>query len=330
MRHWRFVICGLLLCAYPGLTFSAPGEAHVVLLLSEEGGAYREVADSFIARAQQLAKKIPDVDIKQAGAVALDAWRGRAAPQLVVTVGTRAAQVMFDANIAVPTLRVLIARKAHESLQAQAKGAGIKTAATALYLEQPWLRQFEFVRRVVPKAKHLGAILGPASQHDVVELTNAAMQRGVIPLLRILTAQQEDSKRAGATRDWDAGTVFKDIAEQSDVMLAVPDPTVLTPNSAKWLLYTAYQRGIPVLGFSRSYVSAGALGAVYSTPAQIGQQAAEIALDALQDAGINLAAAVYPKYFSVAINRSVARSLRLEVPDEAELLRQLNAPEVPP
>jgi ABC-type uncharacterized transport system substrate-binding protein len=113
-------------------------------------------------------------------------------------------------------------------------------------------------------------------------------------------------------------------------MLAVPDPAVLTPNSAKWLLFTAYQRGVPVLGFSKAYVNAGALGAVYSSPDQIGRQAAEIAARLERDAFSNLGPSVYPTYFSVALNRSVARSLRLDVPDEVELLRKLNAPEVSP
>ena len=78
-------------------------------------------------------------------AVLLDRWQRVGAPQLVVTVGTRAAQDLFDANTAVPTLRVLIARNAHESLQAQTKAnnkdSRIKSAVAAIVLEQPWERQ---------------------------------------------------------------------------------------------------------------------------------------------------------------------------------------------
>ena len=314
-RHSIFLF--LALCVFPGSILAAPGDARVVLLLSEEGGAYGEVADSFIARTKQLAKKIPDIEVVRVDDAHLDQWHGAGAPQFAVTVGTRAAQVLFDAKAGVPTLRVLIARNAHETLQLKAKETGIKTAAAAIYLEQPWDRQLDFVRRLLPKAQHLGAILGPASQHDAAEITSTSMHYSITPLLRVLAAQD------------DAGAIFKDIAEQSEVMLAVPDPAVLTPNSAKWLLFTAYQRGIPVIGFSKAYVSAGALGAVFSTPDQLGKQAAEIAVNALQDAAVDLGSAVYPKYFSVAINRSVARSLRLETPDDVELLRKLNAPEVP-
>ena len=316
MRYWRFIVCGLALCSYPHLIFSAPGEARVVLLLSEAGGAYREVAESFIARTKQLSKKMPVIEVAQVDTVMLDPWRGPAAPQLVITVGTRAAQAMVDAKIMVPILRVLIARNAHESLQAQAKDPHLKTAVTAIYIEQPWTRQFDFLRQVLPRAQRIGAILGPASQQDAAKITQIAVQQNLKPLLRVLAAQD------------DTGAVFKDIAQQSDVMLAVPDPTVLTPSSAKWLLFTAYQRGIPVIGFSKAYVSAGALGAVFSTPVQIGWQAAEMAARLIQEGG-DLGPPVFPVYFSIAINRSVARSLRLNVPDEAELLRKLNAPEAP-
>lgn len=300
---------------YPGSVFSAPGNVRVGLLLSEEGGAYREFADSFVARFQQLVKKT-DIGVADVNGAVLDSWRADA-PQLAVTVGTRAAQVLFDAKISVPTLRVLIARNAHEALQAQAKDANVKTAVTAVYIEQPWVRQFDFVRHVLPKAQRVGAILGPASQQHAARITNLAAQHNLMPLLRILATQE------------DAGAVFKDIAEQSDVMLAVPDPAVLTPSGAKWLLYTAYQRGIPVIGFSKAYVSAGALGAVFSTPDQIGRQAAEMAARFAQEGLADLGPSIFPAYFSVAINRSVARSLRLDVPDDAELLRKLNAPQLP-
>lgn len=330
MRYWRRVMCWLFLCSYPGLTFSATGDARVMLLLSEEGGAYREVAESFIVRAKQLAKKPPDIEVARVDAMHLDHWRGAGAPQLVVTVGTRAAQMFLEADTSVPTLRVLITRNAHESLQANVKDPRPKITIAAIFLEQPWDRQFDFLRILLPKAQRMGVILGPASQDEAAPLTNRATHQGLVPQLRILAVQDNPSRSVGSSQDRDPGAMFKDIAEQSDVVLAVPDPAVLTPNSAKWLLYTAYQRGIPVIGFSKSYVSAGALGAVFSTPEQIGRQAAEIAARALQEPSVDWAVATYPKYFSVAINRSVARSLRFEIPDDAEVLRKLNAPEVPP
>jgi ABC-type uncharacterized transport system substrate-binding protein len=318
MRYLRWIILWTLLCVAGGPAYGATDGARIVVLLSEEGGAYREFADSFVARLRLSAKNAPGVEVLRVEDARFERWRGGGAPHLFVTVGTRAAQALIDEGVSIPTLRTLVARSAHESLNSHAQDSNPGSSVAAIYLEQPWERQLEFARLLLPEARQLGAILGPASQRDAPALANAAEKQNFAPRLRSLAAQD------------DVGGAFKEVAQHSDAILAVPDPAVLTPNSAKWLLYTAYQRGIPVIGFSKSYVTAGALGAVYSTPEQIARQAAEMVARAAQDSAWNIGPSAYPRYFNVALNRTVARSLRLDVPEDEELLRRLNAPGVPP
>ncbi|MGE0372659.1 MAG: hypothetical protein AB7Q01_12290, partial [Gammaproteobacteria bacterium] len=115
----------------------------------------------------------------------------------------------------------------------------------------------------------------------------------------------------------------------NDVILAVPDAEALTPNIAKWLLYMAYQKEIPVIGFSKAFVDAGALGAIFTTPEQIGRQAAEIVLRAVlqardkRDVVWKLPPPQYPVYFNVEINDSVARSLKLILHSDQHLAQSL-------
>ena len=80
---------------------------------------------------------------------------------------------------------------------------------------------------------------------------------------------------------------------------------------------------MPVIGYSAAYVRAGALAAAYSTPRQIGQEAAQVARQLWR--GGALPTPRYPRNFSIAINRPLAESLGLNLPDEAAVQQRLQA-----
>jgi ABC-type uncharacterized transport system substrate-binding protein len=90
------------------------------------------------------------------------------------------------------------------------------------------------------------------------------------------------------------------LLSNSNVILAVPDAQIYNRNNISSILLTSYRQQVPLFGFSASYVKAGALAAVYSTPAQISQQVAEI-ISNLSSAS-SLPAPQYPRYFSVNTN----------------------------
>ncbi len=108
-------------------------------------------------------------------------------------------------------------------------------------------------------------------------------------------------------------------------MLALYDPVAFKPVTAKWLLYMAYQRGLPVIGFSRAYLKAGAVASVFSTPEQIGRQAGEWLLQWLESGGKDLGDPQYPKYYSVDFNQPVAESLEIGIPDNGEVMQRMRA-----
>jgi ABC-type uncharacterized transport system substrate-binding protein len=81
---------------------------------------------------------------------------------------------------------------------------------------------------------------------------------------------------------------------------------------------------VPVIGYSKSYVKAGALASVFSNAKQLATQAAEIAINS-QKHTKSLPPPVVPKYFSVIINRQVQRSLNLKLADENDIYQQLLA-----
>ncbi|MEK9804380.1 MAG: ABC transporter substrate binding protein, partial [Curvibacter sp.] len=116
---------------------------------------------------------------------------------------------------------------------------------------------------------------------------------------------------------------LRKILEESDVLLALADPQIYNSNSIQNILLTSFRAQVPMLAFSPSYVRAGALMAVHSTPRQIGQQAGVLVRGVLQ--GQPLGPPQFPLQFEVSVNEHVARSLglRLEAGSLAERLRRL-------
>ena len=107
------------------------------------------------------------------------------------------------------------------------------------------------------------------------------------------------------------------------MLLALADPQIYNSSSIQNILLASFRAQVPMLAFSPAYVRAGALLAVYSSPAQIGQQAGVIARGALQCRALGLPQ--YPQDFQVSVNEHVARSLGLSLEPQAltERLRRL-------
>ncbi len=135
----------------------------------------------------------------------------------------------------------------------------------------------------------------------------------------------EHWKLRTATITWGEKVIhgLREVLNGSDILFAIADPEVYNRRTAQGILLTTYRHRIPVLGFSRNHVKSGALLAVYSTPAQIGRQVAELVHSLLVPDATTLPRTVFPKYFNLAINRQVARSLGISLKDKEKLLHLL-------
>jgi ABC-type uncharacterized transport system substrate-binding protein len=80
-----------------------------------------------------------------------------------------------------------------------------------------------------------------------------------------------------------------------------------------------------VLAYSAPLVKSGALLGLYATPAQLGGEAAGWISESWSGGAFHLGAPRYPKRFTIGINRTVARSLEIDLPSEEALGRRLEA-----
>lgn len=311
-RSWIMMLFPVLLLLIVPAGASGSPPYKILLLLSGDGAPYHLAAESFSRTLLKSAgRAVPfEISRRTLPPEETDASRAEVVSRndydLIVPIGTNAAQVLKTAPGKGAVLNILTTRDAFEAIWKidPDQDAG---PVSAIYLEQPIARQVRFIQLALPHHRRCGVILGKRSLHLVDALETAAANSRLS--LRAMDISATSKPIDG----------IKGILGTNDVILAVPDADALTPNVAKWLLYMAYQKEIPVIGFSKAFVDAGALGAVYTDPEQVGRQAAEIALRAALAAGNrgsdswSLPSPQYPEYFNIAINESVARSLKLRV-----------------
>lgn len=298
------------------LLFALAGcaSAQVLVVLSDESAGYQEVAQEFRDRLAALSEGVR-VDVIPAQRLgASDASTAAGSYALVVTVGLTAAQSVVQrqntSSAPIRTLCLLIPRQSFGRLAASRTAPGDRRLS-ALFIDQPLSRQLDLIRAVLPERRRVGVIYGPTSRELADELRDKAHARK----LTLVGAEVSD-----ATGVYGA---LQRILPESDVLLALPDPVAVNAGTVYGLLLTSYRAQVPVAGFSEGWVKAGALVSLFSTARQQGQQGAEIASRALSGETA-LPLPQYPKYFTVRVNGTVARSLGLHIEDQGTIAATLS------
>lgn len=283
----------------PSLADAAVTRAAVVL--SHAGGVHAEFVDALRA----LLPADGSIELTAAGSTdgALDgALLDRA--DIALAVGYPAAEALAR-RASPPTLAVLVVERSILKLRGQYPNARL----SAIVLDQPAERQMSLVRRLLPTATGVGVMLGPQSAPQRSALAAAAKQFGLNAVFTVVDSPDRLLESLDA------------LMPVADLIVATPDPAVTNASTVRSMLLSTYRRGVPVVAYSKAYVDAGALAAVYSSPRDIAREVAEWLARRAGSPDPPFIAA--PRYFSVAVNGQVARALGLVVPDQALLAQAL-------
>lgn len=289
---------GLLGC----LLATAVRAESMLMVLSDYGPSYNQVRDAVMETVQQP----PTV-------VTLDqVMPSHSRSPIILAVGSQACEQMLGRYH--PDTRLIcsfLPSSTFTQLRERLLPEQDQNAVSAIFIDQPLLRQIRLARLVKPEADTLGSALGDGSRFLRSELEAGSRDVGLALQLAFLSAEDNPVEK------------LTPVIQNSDLFLVIPDSSVFNRAISKWLLYLSLRHQVPVIGFSENYTNAGATASVHSSATQIGQQAGEW-LNRLQ-AGEALPAPSYPTYFDVSINPVAARTLKLKLTSgealEQELLR---------
>lgn len=228
---------------------------------------------------------------------------------LLLTIGQRAMLAASKQSNSPPILATLVPKQSFQQSYLALKSTNSKVSA--IYIDSPPERQIFLAKILLGQAKTIGILLSEKTFPDKSHIISTLNNVGLSP--RIEDVSPNDNIIRKLSR----------VINNSDALLALPDPIIFNRNTARNILLTTYRQRIPVIGFSANYVKAGALAAVFSTPEQIARQTGETIISILTNPTAFPYGGTYPENFSISINQNVARSLGLRTPQKIIIKNEL-------
>jgi putative tryptophan/tyrosine transport system substrate-binding protein len=280
--------------------------AEIVILSSERSAGYVEAGQAALSELTRAGVKRGDVAQLVTSEMGATDWAAAQETKVWLTLGSDALSRALQRDGRPAVVAALIPRQSFDRIVRAAPRA--TNPAIAVYLDQPLGRQVDLLHLALPSVQKVGALWGSESIAQQAELQAALQARNLKLVNGYFTA---------------GNTLFsalRPVLDEAQALLAVADPEVYNGSTVSNILLATYRSQVPVMAFSPAYVNAGALLALYSTPRQIGTQAAGVVRQ-VQLGGATVVASQYPADFSVAVNTHVARSLGFTLDEVALAVR---------
>lgn len=219
---------------------------------------------------------------------------------LYVAIGEHAINSLFEYDSNAFVLRIN-SKKIPESRYTSAQ--------SDLLTAQPDCRHILLIKSIDPDWSTVGVLSSIDSLDNAAALTRCAIKHNIN--LQVYAILDET----------DLMVTLESTIENNKVLLAIADPLIYNNHTVKNILLTAYRQRKPVIGYSESFVQAGAVAAVYTPPESVGDKAAMI-ISGFFSNNWQFDKNIYTTSdYSISTNTQVATSLELNLPDK-ETIRQ--------
>lgn len=284
----------LLLCPVLALA------TDIVILKSSDIAAYNQALRGFKA-ALPTGMVLSEYDLQG------DLEKGRklarkiraSDPALVFAVGLKAAKAAHLEIVDIPVVYSMVLDPAKYGLNAP--------NMTGVLLEVPIERQLSTIRAVLPNLKYVGTLYDPSKTAPLIEEAKRVLKSNGLELVPIQVTSERDVPSA-----------LRTLLPAVGALWLVPDSTVLTDESLRFILNTALEEHVPVIGFSREFARSGAFLCLSVNYDDIGRQAGQLARKIL-DGQVSLPLRpLHPDRIEMSLNLKTAKFLRIEIPRELE------------
>jgi len=220
-------------------------------------------------------------------------------PALVLAVGLKAAKAAQLEIVDIPVVYAMVLDPAKYGLTTR--------NMTGVLLEVPLERQLALIRSVLPHVKRIGTLYDPSKTAGTIEEVKRLVKPNGTDLL---------SSQIGSERE--VPSALRSLLPSVGALWLVPDSTVLSDESLRFILNTSLEEHVPVIGFSKEFARSGALLCLSVNYTEIGRQAGQLT-QRLLDGHVSLPLKpVPPDRLELSINLKTAKYLGIEIPKEIE------------
>jgi len=216
---------------------------------------------------------------------------------LIVAVGLKAALAAKLEIVDVPIVYMMIL----DPLKHQLSAANM----TGTLLEVPVDRQLKIMRAFLPTLHRLGTLYDPAKTSSRVK---EAAQQATISDFQLKGLPVESEK--------DVPQQLRALLSDVEALWLIPDSTVLTNESIRFILESALARQIPVFGFSPEFTRLGALLSMSVNYGDVGRETGLLAKRILDGERLLPLKPVPIERLKITVNLKTARFLGMTFPKE--------------
>jgi ABC-type uncharacterized transport system substrate-binding protein len=189
--------------------------------------------------------------------------------------------------------------------------AGAAPQISAIYREQPLRRQLRLAKLLLPQLQRVAVIHRAAAAPDLAGLSRSSG-------LQVNGATVEPGSHWAKT--------LSRLLGDNDVLLGIEDNALYNRDTIRSILLTTYRHGKVLIGPNQAFVNAGSLASCYTAPDQFQRQLRVTVEHYLEHRALPPPA--YPEHYRIAVNRQVAASLGLQLPDRATIDRQMHGHQI--
>jgi putative tryptophan/tyrosine transport system substrate-binding protein len=287
----------VLLCLWTLSVAKAAGP-EIVILKSSGIAAYDQAVEGFKATApsgaiytehdlrgdlelgKKLAKKVRASDVS-----------------LVVAVGLKAALAAKLEIVDIPIVYMMIL----DPLKHQLNG----TNMTGTLLEIPVDRQLKLLHSLLPNKHRIGVLYDPSKTSSRIK--DAESQAG---------ANEFHVLGFPVTSEKEVPQQLRALLSAVDALWLIPDSTVLTEDSIRFILESALAQQVPVIGFSPEFTRLGALLSLSVNYGEVGRETGTLAKRILDGERILPLKPIPVERLKITVNLKTARFLGITFPKE--------------
>lgn len=288
------------------LAWCTNAHARLLFLVSQESSLYTAFQQGFESNFE--AAETPR-QISYLLADTLKTSETLALYDVIVVAGVKAAKKL--AQVSVGDSKVIYTMLPLSSYQWLQENKLLVDNHQVLYIDQPPYRFINLVKTALPTVNTLGYLHGDISITHSEKLGVAADEYQI----KLNDVMLNPEQRLMST--------LQSLVVDSDAVVVLPDPYLFNRRTVQALLLASLRQRKPLIAYSESYVNAGALMALFSSPEQIGRHTAELVSCSNTKCSESTAIEHYPKYFSVSLSRVIARQLGFVTPPVDEIEREL-------
>jgi putative ABC transport system substrate-binding protein len=300
-RAWlTFLVLIALTCLFSDLGQAAGPE--IAILKSSDLKAYSEAIEGFKATAPGSAT-YTEYDLRG------DLERGKQLARkirasdsaLVVAVGLKAALAAKLEIVDIPVLYMMILDPLKHRLTAD--------NMTGVLLEIPADRQLKIMRTFLPTLRRIGMMYDPDKTAPKLKEASSRAPAYEFQLQGFPVEHEKEVPQQ-----------LRSLLSESEALWLIPDSTVLTDESIRFILESAVAKQVPVVGFSSEFTRLGALLSMSIDYGEVGREAGLLAkriVNGEQQLPLN---PISVQRVKITVNQKTARHLGVTIPKELDSL----------